>query len=166
MAFGGDRATPEESRRIVDLYAESGGNVIDTADAYGRSESVLGEALAGRRDRFVLATKYTITRDGTDVNAAGNHRKNLRLSLEASLRRLRTDYLDVYWVHVWDRHTPVEETMRALDDAVQAGKILYVGISDAPAWIVARANTRRVARLDRVRRASGAVQPAQPRHRA
>jgi aryl-alcohol dehydrogenase-like predicted oxidoreductase len=141
MAFGGNRATPEESRRIVDLYAESGGNVIDTADAYGRSESVLGEVLAGRRDRFVLATKYTITRDGTDVNAAGNHRKNLRLSLEASLRRLRTDYLDVYWVHVWDRHTPVEETMRALDDAVRAGKILYVGISDAPAWIVARANT-------------------------
>ncbi|MDX6238794.1 MAG: hypothetical protein QOG10_3609, partial [Kribbellaceae bacterium] len=87
MAFGGNRATPEECRRIVDLYAESGGNVIDTADAYGRSESVLGEVPAGRRDRFVLATKYTITRDGTDVNAAGNHRKNLRLSLEASLRR-------------------------------------------------------------------------------
>ena len=82
-----------------------------------------------------------MTRDSTDPNAAGNHRKNLTRSLETSLRRLRTDYLDLYWVHVWDRHTPIEETMRALDDAVRAGKILYVGISDAPAWVVARANT-------------------------
>jgi aryl-alcohol dehydrogenase-like predicted oxidoreductase len=101
----------------------------------------LGELLEGRRDRFVLATKYTISRNGNDPNAAGNHRKNLILSLETSLRRLRTDYIDVYWVHVWDRHTPAEETMRALDDAVRAGKVLYVGISDAPAWLVSRANT-------------------------
>ncbi|MFC7330928.1 aldo/keto reductase [Marinactinospora rubrisoli] len=131
----------DESRPILDAYADAGGNVIDTASAYGRSEEIVGALLDGRRDRFVLGSKYTLSRDGGDLNAAGNHRKNLVLSLEQSLRRLRTDYLDVYWVHVWDRHTPVEETMRALDDQVRAGKVLYVGISDAPAWVVARANT-------------------------
>jgi aryl-alcohol dehydrogenase-like predicted oxidoreductase len=115
--------------------------MIDTADAYGPSEDLLGEILIGRRDRFVLASKYTLSRDETDINATGNHRKNLRLALESSLRRLRTDYLDVYWVHYWERHTPIEETLRALDDAVRAGKILYAGISDAPAWLVARGNT-------------------------
>jgi aryl-alcohol dehydrogenase-like predicted oxidoreductase len=140
---GGVGAPLEECRRIVDAYAEAGGNVIDTAINYrgGASEEILGELLAGRRDRFVLATKYTVSRDRDDPNAAGNHRKNLRLSLETSLRRLQTDYLDIYWVHMWDRHTPIEETMRALDDGVRAGKILYVGISDTPAWLVAQANT-------------------------
>ncbi len=118
-------------------------NVVDTAINYrgGASETILGELLKGRRDRLVLSTKYTISRDGADPNAAGNHRKNLTLSLETSLRRLGTDYVDVYWVHIWDRATPVEETMRALDDAVRSGKVLYVGISDAPAWVVSRANT-------------------------
>lgn len=134
-------AEPRESRRILDTYADAGGNVVDTASAYGDSESILGELLEGRRDRFVVATKYTLSRDGSDPNAAGNHRKNLTLSLERSLRRLGTDYIDLYWVHIWDRHTPVEETMRALDDAVCAGKILYVGISNAPAWLTSRANT-------------------------
>lgn len=129
-----------EARRVVDAYADAGGNVIDTASAYGDSERLLGEVIT-RRDRFVLATKYTLSRDTGDPNGAGNHRKNLRLSLEQSLRRLRTDHVDVLWVHVWDRHTPLEETMRALDDAVSAGKVLYVGISDAPAWVVSRANT-------------------------
>jgi aryl-alcohol dehydrogenase-like predicted oxidoreductase len=140
---GGVGAPPEECRRILDAYADAGGNVVDTAINYrgGQSEEILGELLAGRRDRFVLATKYTVSRDRADPNAAGNHRKNLRLSLETSLRRLRTDYLDIYWVHMWDRHTPVEETMAALDDQVRAGRILYTGISDAPAWVVARANT-------------------------
>jgi aryl-alcohol dehydrogenase-like predicted oxidoreductase len=131
---------PGETRRIIDAYADAGGNVLDTASAYGNGEELLGSVVE-RRDRFVLATKYTLSRDARDPNAAGNHRKNLVLSLERSLRRLRTDYIDVYWVHVFDRHTPIEETMRALDDAVRAGKILYVGISDAPAWVVARANT-------------------------
>ncbi|MEV0612415.1 aldo/keto reductase [Nonomuraea sp. NPDC050404] len=135
-----NEASPEV-RGIFDLYAESGGNVVDTASMYGESENVVGELLQGRRDRFVLATKYTPTRDRTDLNAAGNHRKNLVLSLEQSLRRLRTDYIDLFWVHVWDRHTPIEETMRALDDVVRSGKVLYVGISDAPAWVVSRANT-------------------------
>lgn len=128
------------ARRVVDVYADAGGNFLDTASAYGESEEVLG-AVLGRRDRFVVATKYTLSRDAGDPNAGGNHRKNLVLSLEQSLRRLRTDHVDVLWVHLWDRHTPVEETMRALDDVVRAGKVLYVGVSDAPAWFVARANT-------------------------
>ncbi|MEV5499271.1 aldo/keto reductase [Nonomuraea fuscirosea] len=140
---GGVGAPLPECRRMLDLYAEAGGNAIDTAINYrdGASEEFLGELLEGRRESFVLGTKYTVSRDRADPNAAGNHRKNLRASLETSLRRLRTDYLDVYWVHMWDRGTPIEETMRALDDAVRAGKVLYVGISDTPAWVVSRANT-------------------------
>jgi aryl-alcohol dehydrogenase-like predicted oxidoreductase len=140
---GGVGAPMAECLRMLDLYAEAGGNMIDTAVNYrdGASEEFLGELLSSRRESFVLGTKYTVSRDRSDPNAAGNHRKNLRASLEMSLRRLRTDYVDLYWVHMWDRHTPLEETMRALDDAVQAGKVLYVGISDAPAWVVARANT-------------------------
>jgi aryl-alcohol dehydrogenase-like predicted oxidoreductase len=140
---GGVGAPLEECRRMVDAYADAGGNVIDTASNYrgGASEEILGEVLTGRRDRFVLATKFTVSRDPTDANAAGSHRKNLRLSLETSLRRLETDYLDVYWVHIRDRHTPIEETLRALDDAVRAGKVLYIGVSDTPAWLVARAQT-------------------------
>ncbi len=129
-----------EARRIVDAYADAGGNVLDTASAYGDGETLLG-SIVERRDRFVIGTKYTLSRDHEDPNASGNHRKNLVGSLEQSLRRLRTDYVDIFWVHLWDRHTPTEETMRALDDAVRAGKVLYVGISDAPAWVVAHANT-------------------------
>jgi aryl-alcohol dehydrogenase-like predicted oxidoreductase len=132
---------PQTARQIVDAYAGAGGNVIDTAIYYGASEQILGELLAGRRDRFVLASKYTPSRDVSDPNGAGNHRKNLLRSLETSLRRLRTDHIDLYWVAVWDRHTPVEETMRALDDAVRDGKILYTGLSDAPAWLVSQAQT-------------------------
>lgn len=132
-----------EAREIIDAYAAAGGNVIDTAINYrdGASEEMLGELLQGRRDRFVLCTKYGVTRDPTDVNAAGSHRKNLRLSLETSLRRLHTDYIDVYYVHLWDPLTHLEETMRALDDAVRDGKILHLGISDTPAWVIAQANT-------------------------
>ncbi|MEO3930704.1 aldo/keto reductase [Micromonosporaceae bacterium B7E4] len=142
-AQGAVGAPPPVARDVLDAYLDAGGNVVDTAVNYGggESERVLGELLVGRRDRVVLATKYTASRDSTDPNGYGNHRKNLRLSLETSLRRLRTDHIDLYWVHVWDRHTPIEETMRALDDAVQAGKVLYLGISDAPAWVVSRANT-------------------------
>ncbi|MEV1170538.1 aldo/keto reductase [Nonomuraea sp. NPDC049784] len=140
---GGVGAPLPECRQMLDLYAEAGGNMIDTAVNYrdGASEQILGELLEGRRESFVLGTKYTVSRDRADPNAAGNHRKNLRASLETSLRRLRTDYVDVYWVHMWDRDTPIEETMRALDDAVRAGTVLYAGISDAPAWVVSRANT-------------------------
>jgi aryl-alcohol dehydrogenase-like predicted oxidoreductase len=140
---GGVGAPIEECRRILDAYADAGGNALDTAINYrgGASELFVGELLRGRRDRFVVATKYTVSRDPADPNGAGNHRRNLRLSLETSLRRLGTDRIDVYWVHMWDRHTPLEETMRALDDAVAAGQILYIGISDAPAWVVSRAQT-------------------------
>lgn len=133
----------DEARRIVDAYVDAGGNVIDTAVNYrdGASEEILGEILTGRRDRFVLATKYGVSRDRTDPNAAGSHRKNLRLSLETSLRRLRTDYIDLYYIHLWDHLTPIEEAMRALDDAVRAGTVLHVGVSDTPAWVAAQANT-------------------------
>ncbi|MEE2037105.1 aldo/keto reductase [Nocardiopsis sp. CT-R113] len=137
MTFSG----PDEARRMVDLYQDAGGNVIDTASAYGDSEEVVGELLQARRDRFVLATKYALPRDPTDPNTGGSHRKNLALSLDRSLRRLRTDYVDLLWVHTWDEYTPVEETMRALDDAVRAGKVLYVGASNLPAWLVSQANT-------------------------
>jgi aryl-alcohol dehydrogenase-like predicted oxidoreductase len=132
-----------EAQRIVDAYAEAGGNVIDTAVNYrdGASEEIVGEVLAGRRDRFVLCTKYGVSRDRANPNAAGAHRKNLRLSLETSLRRLRTDYIDVLYLHLWDRLTPVEETMRALDDAVASGKVLHLGLSDTPAWVAAQAAT-------------------------
>ena len=146
MGFGEDwgwGADADECRKIFTAYAEAGGNVIDTANRYtdGSSERIVGELLGADRDRFVLATKYTLSMDGTDANASGNHRKNLRRSVEDSLRRLGTDYIDVLWVHIWDPHTPIEETMRALDDLVRSGKILYLGLSDAPAWVAARANT-------------------------
>ena len=146
MGFGEDwgwGAGADECRKIFNAYAEAGGNVIDTANRYtdGSSERIVGELLGTDRDRFVLATKYTLTMDGGDANASGNHRKNLRRSVEDSLRRLGTDYLDLLWVHIWDPHTPIEETMRALDDLVRSGKVLYLGLSDAPAWVAARANT-------------------------
>jgi aryl-alcohol dehydrogenase-like predicted oxidoreductase len=116
--------------------------VIDTANQYteGASERIVGELIGKDRDRFVLSTKYTLSVDGTDPNASGNHRKSLLRSLDQSLARLRTDRIDLLWVHIWDAATPVEETMRALDDVVRAGKVLYVGISDTPAWVVSRAN--------------------------
>ena len=146
MTFGetwGWGAPPEECRAMFTAYAEAGGNVIDTANRYtdGASERIVGELLGSERDRFVIATKYTLTTDEADPNSAGNHRKSLRRSLEQSLARLRTDYIDLLWVHIWDPDTPLEETMRALDDVVRAGKVLYVGISDTPAWAVARAQT-------------------------
>ncbi|HEX9206234.1 MAG TPA: aldo/keto reductase [Candidatus Deferrimicrobiaceae bacterium] len=146
MTFGeewGWGSSKEESRKIFDAFADAGGNFVDTANLYtnGTSEKFTGEFLKGRRERFVLATKYTLNMRPDDPNGGGNHRKNLVQSLEASLSRLGTEYIDLYWVHAFDFMTPVEEMMRALDDAVRAGKILYAGISDAPAWIVSQANT-------------------------
>jgi aryl-alcohol dehydrogenase-like predicted oxidoreductase len=136
-------APRDECRRIFDAYVAAGGNFIDTAPNYtgGMSEQLVGEFVAGQRDRFVVATKYTMHPHTGDPNVAGNHRKNLVHALDGSLRRLGTDYVDLYWVHAWDGLTPVEEMMRALDDQVRAGKILYAGISNAPAWVVAQANT-------------------------
>jgi aryl-alcohol dehydrogenase-like predicted oxidoreductase len=146
MTFGEDwgwGAAKDESRKMYDAYREAGGNFIDTANIYtnGTSESLLGEFMGGHRESIVLATKYSNAFPTTDANASGNHRKNMVQAVEASLKRLKTDYIDLYWVHIWDQLTPAEETMRALDDLVRQGKILYVGISDAPAWWVAQANT-------------------------
>jgi aryl-alcohol dehydrogenase-like predicted oxidoreductase len=146
MTFGEDwgwGASRADSQRMFDAYAEAGGNFIDTAINYtnGTAEGYVGEFIQADRHHFVVATKYTLfTRHG-DPNASGNQRKNLVQSLEKSLRRLKTDYVDIYQVHAWDFCTPVEEVMRALDDAVRAGKVLYTGVSDAPAWAIARGNT-------------------------
>ena len=145
MTFGdewGWGASKKESQKIFEAFTGAGGNFLDTADLYteGTSERYLGELIAHDRERFVLATKYTNNIPSTDPNAAGNHRKNMVQSLEASLQRLQVDYIDLYWLHIWDFMTPVEEVMRAFDDMISAGKILYIGISDTPAWIVSRAN--------------------------
>src|ERR1700682_6201418 len=139
MTFGEDwgwGASAEVSGRMLDLFADAGGNVIDTADVYtnGTSETILGELLKGRRDRFVLATKFTNQTDPGDPNSAGNHRKKIVTSIEASLRRLQTDHIDLYWVHARDVLTSVEELMRALDDQVRLGKVLYPAVSDWGAW--------------------------------
>ena len=147
MTFGAEGwgVGKDESRRVYQGFREAGGNFVDTANIYGggRSETFLGEFLAedGDRERIVLATKYTAATRSRDVNAAGNSRKNMVYSLHASLKRLRTDYIDLFWVHARDFTTPIEEVMRGLDDLVRQGKVLYVGISDTPAWEVARANT-------------------------
>ncbi len=147
MTFGEERGTmgntKKECRKIFDAFADAGGNYIDTANVYmyGTSEKWVGEFVHSQRDKFVVASKYTLTMDPDDPNAHGSHRKNLTRSLEGSLRRLKTDYIDVLVVHAWDSMTPLEETMRALDDFVKAGKVLYLGVSNTPAWIVAQANT-------------------------
>ena len=146
MTFGPDwgwGADFEQSRAIFRRYVEAGGNLIDTASNYtdGSSERYVGELVAGDRDRFVIATKYTLSLDRDDPNAGGNHRKSLVRALEQSLRRLGTDYVDLLWLHMRDHLTPIEEAVRALDDQVRLGKALYVGISDSPAWVVAQANT-------------------------
>lgn len=148
MTFGetwGWGASPEECKRMVDRFAEAGGNFIDTSVNYtdGSAEEILGGLLGAERGRFVVATKYTLTKpDSTDPNSGGNSRKNMMQSVERSLKRLRTDYIDLYYLHMWDYMTPVEEVMRGLDDLVRSGKVLYVGISDSPAYVVAEANTR------------------------
>ncbi|MCC6573885.1 MAG: aldo/keto reductase [Planctomycetes bacterium] len=146
MTFGkawGWGADNNECRKQFDLYLERGGNFIDTAINYtnGESETIVGELAQPKRDQLVLATKYTLNTRPGDPNAGGNQRKNMIASVEKSLKALRTDRIDLYWVHVWDQLTPIEEVMRGLDDLVRAGKVLYVGISDYPAWKVAEANT-------------------------
>ncbi len=147
MVFGDTRgswgADRQEAAKIVKRFADAGGNFIDTANHYagGESERIVGELIADQRDRWVLATKYALSSDPDDPNAGGTNRKSLRRALDASLKRLQTDYIDLYWVHIWDAFTPVQEVITALDDQVRAGKILYLGISDTPAWIVSRAVT-------------------------
>jgi len=146
MTFGDDwgwGSAEAESRSILDIYLERGGNFIDTANFYtgGTSETLLGKFLAGRRDQAVVATKYSMNVSPDNPNAGGNARRSMVRSVEDSLRRLGTDYIDLYYLHVWDGLVPVDEVMRGFDDLVSSGKIVYAGISDTPAWQVARMQT-------------------------
>lgn len=149
MTFGEDwgwGASKEDSRAMFDAFAAAGGNFIDTSSNYtnGTAESFTGDFVAADRDHWVIATKYTLRRPGSDpddLNAGGNSRKNMMRTVEASLRRLNTDHIDLLYLHMWDYSTPVEEVMRGFDDLVRAGKVLHAGFSDSPAWVVARAQT-------------------------
>ena len=148
MIFGDSSrgADEETSHRIIDRYLAAGGNALDTANAYtaGRSEEIIGRYLAGHpglRDRLVIATKFAGNMFPGDPNGGGAGRKAVMQQVDHSLRRLGTDYIDLYWQHNWDRHTPLEETMSTLNDLVRAGKVRYTGLSDTPAWAVARAAT-------------------------
>src|SRR5436190_1551462 len=148
MTFGEDLGwgtSVEESQRIIDRYTELGGNFIDTANFYTKShsEKIIGDHIGAhpsRRERLVLATKFSGNLYPGDPNGGGSGRKSLVAACENSLRRLKTDYIDLYWLHNWDVHTPIEETMAALHDLVRAGKVRYLGVSDTPAWKVAEAN--------------------------
>jgi aryl-alcohol dehydrogenase-like predicted oxidoreductase len=149
MTFGEDwgwGASPETSEQILAEYLDRGGNVVDTANVYtnGHSEKIIGAFLVARpglRDRIVLSTKFFGNLHPDDPNGGGAGRKALIAQLEESLRRLQTDYVDIYWLHNWDRRAPIEETLRALDDLVTAGKVRYIGLSDVPAWVAAHAQT-------------------------
>ncbi len=146
LTFGEDwewGSSQEESQKIYQAFRNAGGNFIDTANIYtnGTSEKFLGEFIASEREAVVLATKYTNGLGDNNPNGAGNQRKNMLQSVEASLKRLNTEYIDVLWLHIWDFMTPPEEVMRGFDDLVRAGKVLYIGISDAPAWVVSQCNT-------------------------
>ena len=149
MTFGkewGWGSEPAEAARILDAYVDRGGNFIDTANGYtkGHSEAIIGEHLAHdrkKRDRVVIATKFVTNLFLGDPNGGGSNRKAVIAQCDESLRRLRTDYIDLYWLHAWDRTTPIEETLRALDTLVQQGKVRYLGFSDTPAWKVAQAQT-------------------------
>ncbi len=141
FAVDGWGSSDEEAARMVDTYIDRGGNFIDTANYYGAmggSEVLLGKLLAGRRDRVVISTKYSLTTQPGNANASGNHRRNMVRAVEDSLRRLGTDYIDLYYLHMWDFRTPVDEILRAFDDLVSAGKIVYIGLSDTPAWQASR----------------------------
>lgn len=149
MTFGQDwgwGAGESESRAVLSRFLERGGNFVDTANVYtnGHSEKIIGDHLAanpGLRDRIVLATKFFGNLHPGDPNGGGAGRKAVLAAVEQSLRRLRTDHIDLYWMHAWDRYTPIEETMRTLDDLVASGKVRYIGFSDTPAWKTAQAHT-------------------------
>ncbi len=147
MTFGTQRwgSSDDVSEAVFNAYVNAGGDFIDTADVYagGRSEELVGGYVAERRlrDRLVLATKFAFSAERGNPNAGGNGRKNIYRALEGSLRRLKTDYIDLYWLHVWDMVTPVEETLGTLGDLVRAGHIRYFGLSDMPAWYATKAAT-------------------------
>ncbi len=162
MTFGeelGMGASEAVSRKIYDRYREAGGNFIDTANIYtlGTSERMVGEFAGPEREHVVIATKYSMTTRADDPNASGNHRKNLVQAVEASLRRLDTDYIDLYWVHGWDQQTRIDEVMRALDDLVRAGKVLHLGASNMPAWLISQANTLAASGAGRLSRRSSCI---------
>ncbi|SDH83874.1 aldo/keto reductase [Mucilaginibacter sp. P25] len=141
---GGWGAEKDTSFAIMDAYANAGGNFIDTANVYklGTSEKIIGEYLGNHdRDYFVLATKYTLKDNTTNPNASGNNRKNMMRSVEESLKRLKTDFIDVLYLHIWDNITPIDEVLRGLDDLIKQGKVNYAAISDTPAWVVSKGNT-------------------------
>jgi aryl-alcohol dehydrogenase-like predicted oxidoreductase len=146
MTFGNRKWGADETTAaaMYVAYRDAGGNFLDSANevySEGRSEEILGRLVADHRDEVAISTKYTFHVPGTkNANAAGNHRKSLRRSLEASLRRLGTDHVDILWLHCWDEITPQDEVLRALDDAVRQGKVLHIGVSNFPAWVVSRAN--------------------------
>jgi aryl-alcohol dehydrogenase-like predicted oxidoreductase len=149
MTFGeewGWGASVKDSEAIIDRYLERGGNFIDTANAYtkGHSEKIIGDQIGrhpGKRDRIVLATKFLSNMYIGDPNGGGSSKKAIVAQCEQSLRRLQTGYIDLYWMHAWDAMSPIEETMRALDDLVREGKVRYIGFSDTPAWKCAEAQT-------------------------
>jgi len=149
MTFGEDLGwgtSVSDSQRIIDRFVERGGNFIDTANVYtrGHSEQIIGDHIGrhpSRRDRTVIATKFYGNLYTSDPNGGGANRKSIYAACEQSLRRLQTDYIDLYWMHCWDRHTPIEETLRALDDLVKAGKVRYIGFSDTPGWKLGQAQT-------------------------
>src|SRR3954467_5272574 len=147
MGFGteaGWGADKETSFAIMDAYANAGGNFLDTANIYklGTSEKIIGEYMSNHdRDYFVVATKYTLKDNMTNPNASGNNRKNMMRSVEESLKRLKTDFIDVLYLHIWDDITPIDEVLRGLDDLIRQGKVNYAAISDTPAWVVAKGNT-------------------------
>ena len=141
---GGWGADKETSFEIMDAFANAGGNFLDTANIYklGTSEKIIGEYISNHdRDYFVLATKYSLKDNVTNPNASGNNRKNMMRSVEESLKRLKTDFIDLFYLHIWDDITPIDEVMRGLDDLVKQGKINYAAISDTPAWVIAKGNT-------------------------
>src|SRR6201996_1977355 len=141
---GGWGADKQASFDIMDAYANAGGNFLDTANMYklGTSEKIIGDYLSHHdRDYFVLATKYTLKDNTTNPNASGNNRKNMMRSVEQSLKRLQTDFMDVLYLHIWDDLTPIDEILRGIDDLIRQGKVNYAAISDTPAWIVSKGNT-------------------------
>lgn len=146
MGFGtewGWGADKQTSFGILDAFTNAGGNFIDTANRYteGSSERIIGEYIQSNRDHFVIATKYTLHDNLTNVNASGNNRKNMMRSVEESLKRLQTDFIDLFYLHIWDNLTPIDEVMRGLDDLIRQGKVNYIGISDTPAWVISKGQT-------------------------
>lgn len=146
MGFGtewGWGLSSEDSHQILKHFVDAGGNFIDTANRYteGSSEKIIGDFISSDRDHFVIATKYSLHDNQTNVNASGNNRKNMIRSVEQSLKRLKTEYIDLLYLHIWDRLTPIEEVMMGLDHLVRQGKVHYIGISDTPAWVISQAQT-------------------------